>query len=143
MRSLSTYLTISIISFYFTGYVVAQQILTPPTGEMLIDGVATNSPGLSVPLESPAYNDIRGNEILEVLSHIPAAERRTRGPHEVALFASISPSVVLISTNDAIGSGSVISGGLILTNWHVVGDASFVGILYKPAKIDDPARASM
>jgi S1-C subfamily serine protease len=143
MRSLPTYLRISIISFYFTGYAAAQQILSPPTGEMLTEGIAINAPGLSVPLESPAYNDITGKEVFGVLSDIPATERRTRGPHEVALFASISPSVVLISTNNAMGSGSVISGGLILTNWHVVGDASFVGILYKPAKIDDAARANM
>ena len=69
----------------------------------------------------------------ETLRRIPATERRTRGPHEIALFRNLSPSVVRVVTNEGSGSGSIISGGLILTNWHVVGDNKVVGVIFKPS----------
>jgi hypothetical protein len=37
----------------------------------------------------------------------------------------------------------VISDGLILTNYHVVGDAAFVGVLYKPIAGGEPEKANM
>jgi S1-C subfamily serine protease len=37
----------------------------------------------------------------------------------------------------------VISDGLILTNYHVVGDAPFVAVLYKPVAGGEPERANM
>ena len=48
----------------------------------------------------------------------PAATRSARG---IAVYRAASPSVVLIVTEEAIGSGSLVdASGLILTNWHVV-----------------------
>jgi S1-C subfamily serine protease len=63
----------------------------------------------------------------------PSLTPRVRGAKEIALFRDISPSVVLIVTKDGLGSGSAVSAGDILTNWHVVGDYKQVGIIYKPA----------
>ena len=57
-----------------------------------------------------------------------------RGAKEADVYRRIAPSVVLVETNDAIGSGSVIStDGEIITNWHVVKGYSKVGIVFKPA----------
>jgi len=58
---------------------------------------------------------------------------KTRGVKDAALFKSISPSVVLIVSDDSLGSGSLISDkGEILTNLHVVGNNQEVGVIYKP-----------
>lgn len=59
----------------------------------------------------------------------------TRSARDASLFKVVAPSVVLITTRDSIGSGSLInSNGEILTNWHVVGANKEVGVIFKPAR---------
>jgi len=59
----------------------------------------------------------------------------TRGVKEVHLFKKASPAVVLVLTKDGIGSGSLLTAsGLILTNWHVVGDHNNVQVAFMPSK---------
>lgn len=59
----------------------------------------------------------------------------TRSSKGVAVYKSSSASVVLVLTNDSVGSGSLIdASGLILTNRHVVGVATDVVVVFKPAK---------
>ena len=58
-----------------------------------------------------------------------------RGLKDAALFRAQAPSVVLIMTEDSLGSGSLISSdGHILTNKHVVGESKTVGVFFKPDK---------
>jgi S1-C subfamily serine protease len=58
---------------------------------------------------------------------------KTRGAADAILYKKWSPSVVLIVTDDALGSGAVISAdGKIITNWHVVKNSQTVGIIFKP-----------
>jgi S1-C subfamily serine protease len=65
----------------------------------------------------------------------PDSLSKTRGVKDAALFKSISPSVVLIVSNDSLGTGSMInSRGEILTNWHVVGENKEVGVIFKPER---------
>ena len=65
----------------------------------------------------------------------PDVASNARGVKDAALFKSVSPSVVLILSKDGSGSGSIIgSQGQILTNWHVVGNNSEVGVILKPSK---------
>ena len=58
---------------------------------------------------------------------------RTRGPQDVSLFRNAAPSVVLILTNDGLGSGSLLKDNTILTNQHVVGNQRQVTVVFKPA----------
>ena len=62
----------------------------------------------------------------------------TRGAKEIGIYRAAAPSVVLIATEKALGSGSYLGDGLILTNWHVVQGASAVGVLFKPTQEGDP-----
>ncbi len=62
-------------------------------------------------------------------------QAKSRGPKEVALFKAVSPAVVLITTEDSLGTGSLISSkGEVLTNWHVVGSNKEVGVIFKPER---------
>ena len=63
----------------------------------------------------------------------------TRGASDVSLFKSAANSVVLILTQSGLGSGSVIADNFILTNHHVVGDASVVTVVFKPSSVSDKA----
>jgi len=57
----------------------------------------------------------------------------TRGAKDAAVYASVSPSVVLIVAKDKFGTGTVVSSnGDILTNWHVVGTHRQVAVIFKP-----------
>lgn len=59
----------------------------------------------------------------------------SRSAIDANLYRNISPSVVLILTKAASGSGSVISkDGLILTNYHVVENFKDVAVVFKPFK---------
>lgn len=72
---------------------------------------------------------------LRNLDSKPDSISKTRSVKDAALFKSISPSVVLIVSNDSLGSGSLVnSRGEILTNWHVVGGNKEVGVIFKPQR---------
>jgi len=59
----------------------------------------------------------------------------TRSIRDAALYRRVSPSVVLIITNSALGSGSLITrDGQIITNYHVVKGATNVGVIFKPTR---------
>jgi S1-C subfamily serine protease len=63
----------------------------------------------------------------------PDARSQTRGPRDAQLYRVASPSVVLVVSESGIGSGALIgASGEIVTNWHVVGSAKEVGVIFKP-----------
>jgi S1-C subfamily serine protease len=66
------------------------------------------------------------------LKEFKTNERTTRGARNVAIFRDAAPAVVLVVTNDGIGSGSLLDNGTILTNWHVVSGNKQVNVIFKP-----------
>ena len=74
---------------------------------------------------SKALQNVKRNITLE----------ETRGVGGIQVYKEASPSVVLILTNEGLGSGSVIDKqGHVLTNWHVVQGYSKVAVVFKPKK---------
>jgi S1-C subfamily serine protease len=58
----------------------------------------------------------------------------TRSPGGSKLYRDTSNGVVLVGTNDMVGSGVVLSNrGLVVTNWHVVEKGPPVKIVFKQA----------
>jgi S1-C subfamily serine protease len=64
----------------------------------------------------------------------PQEGAATRGAADTRIYQAASSAVVLIVTDEALGSGVLISpDGRIVTNLHVVGDHDEVGVIFKPA----------
>jgi len=105
------------------------QIKSPDVGEVsgLLRGMATTS--LSN-LAQKQFSD---------------AGVRTRSAKDAEIYRVASPSVVLIVTNDSLGSGSIIgNAGEIITNWHVIRGYKEVAVLLKPtAEGQEPSREDM
>lgn len=105
--------------------------------------------------ESAVNRDIADNAVLmrqglalremnAVLENVERSEAlTTRGAADAKLYSKVAPAVVMVVTEDGIGSGSVISeNGLVLTNWHVIEGFAFVGIVFKPESPGTDVRAS-
>jgi S1-C subfamily serine protease len=94
---------------------------------------ATVSGMPDVAIDDVSFDGLSGKRAAEILRRVqddvPLA---TRGPREVQLFRNAARSVVLVVTDDGIGSGAVLDQATVLTNWHVVGANREVGLVFKP-----------
>ena len=61
-----------------------------------------------------------------------AADGNPETLDSASLFRKISPAVVLLISDDSFGSGSIVNGTDILTNWHVVGENKRLLVAFKP-----------
>jgi hypothetical protein len=90
----------------------AQQPLQMPSAELSIPGAAQKSP-LPVPaVGSTAFTGLRRAEALTM--RFEDSVPRTRGAQDISLFRDDAPSVVLIMTKEALGSGSLLQDNVIL-----------------------------
>jgi S1-C subfamily serine protease len=76
---------------------------------------------------------IPGRAVAKAVSALTPDVGATRGAADTRVYQAASPAVVLVITEDGLGSGAIIStDGKIITNLHVVGDADEVGVVFKP-----------
>jgi S1-C subfamily serine protease len=109
----------------------AQQPLLVPSAELSIPGAAQKSP-LPVPaIGSTAFTGLRRAEALTM--RFEDSVPRTRGAQDISLFRDDAPSVVLIMTKEALGSGSLLQDNVILTNFHVIDHKKEVTVVFKPS----------
>ena len=68
----------------------------------------------------------------EQLSKVPP-EPPTFSSEGASLFRRLADGVVLVLTNEGLGTGSVLdANGTIITNWHVVKGYQTVGVVFRP-----------
>jgi S1-C subfamily serine protease len=96
-----------------------------------------SSPVVNLPAEQleDVADDLPLTELMRI-SKLPITEvlPQTRSAKDAQVYRTVSPSVVMIVTKSALGSGSLIgSAGEVLTNFHVVKGHSDVGVVFKPA----------
>lgn len=109
-----------------------------PASEMTDRAILSNTQShsfLSSDIERLDFQLANTSNYVSVLTSLkPDPKGLLRGVKEVKLYKAMSPSVVLITNGEGLGSGSVISkDGKVLTNYHVVGDHETVGVFFKPA----------
>ncbi len=96
----------------------AQQPSHLPSPELAIPGAAQKSPISAPPIDASAYANL--NTVEALATQFKDAIPHTRSGQDVIIFRQAAPSVVLILTKDASGSGSLLQGTVILTSLHVV-----------------------
>jgi S1-C subfamily serine protease len=69
----------------------------------------------------------------------------TRGVKDAGIYRVTSPSVVLIVTDEGLGTGVIItSSGEVLTDWHVIKGHTDVAVFFKPTvEGQEPTREDM
>ena len=108
----------------------AQQPLHFPSPELAIPGVAEKSPIGAPTIDLSEFSALSTAEAFA--TQFKDAIPRTRSAQDQVLFRQAAPSVVLILTKDASGSGSLLQGNLVLTSLHVVGHNREVTVVFKP-----------
>jgi S1-C subfamily serine protease len=110
----------------------AQQPSQIPRPELSMPGVSQKSSTRFPTVSSSAYADF-SNAKARSTQFKDEVVSRTRSLQDISLFHQAAPSVVLILVKDALGSGSLLSNNIILTNLHVVDHNREVTVVFKPA----------
>jgi S1-C subfamily serine protease len=120
----------------------AQESVQFPTLEIPKSAVAEEIPkDVTLPRDTPNVDTLSSPLIGRALvSLYKDSVPRTRGTQDISLFRKDAPSVVLILTNDALGSGSLLKDNTILTNRHVVANGRQVTVVFKPSDPSGKAR---
>jgi len=88
-----------------------------------------------LPIANAATDDLPVHRAGEALRKVTSAARlSTRGAKEAKIYRAWSGSVVLIVTDDGLGSGVLVGPNTIVTNVHVVEGFQDVAIIFKPSE---------
>jgi S1-C subfamily serine protease len=117
---------------------VALNTTMPEIG--LANGFDDNSRGSGV--GNPLPDDTSFEQFGKILGAFSEPQKAMRGAQEIATYRKAAPAVVLIKTNDASGSGVMLSNGLVLTNRHVVEGVGTVQIFFKPNEVNQTTEAT-
>ena len=113
---------------------------TPPSIPTNLATASAQKSPISAPTIDPsAFANLSTVEALA--TKFKNAIPHTRSAQDVTLFRQAAPSVVLIRTKDATGSGSLLQGNVILTSLHVVDHNREVTVVFKPANPNGNANA--
>lgn len=110
-----------------------EQSLTPPAGAASAP-IGSMRPEVARSADTALSDSLVLHGYSRGLRNLDTATPHLRGTREVAVYAQVSPAVVLILNGDSLGSGTLIDErGLIVTNYHVVQGSAHVGVIFKPA----------
>lgn len=134
MRRSLVCLIIFCSAFFLLNPTLAQENLTLPNSQMASPGAPKKIPDVSLSAEDLNTNSEIFSSLYakQALAPLKDAIPRVRGVKDVALFKKAAPSVVLILTKGGLGSGSLLSKNVILTNAHVVRNQRQVIVVFKP-----------
>jgi S1-C subfamily serine protease len=123
----------------FSNFVYAKEAIYKQTPSQSLSGTSSESSTYKIntnDISSLTSNDFPFAQSTKILGKTIISEgSASRSAIDASLYKNIAPSVVLILTKVASGSGSVISkDGLILTNYHVIENFKDVAVVFKPLK---------
>lgn len=121
----------------FTGVNAGADDATPLAETVPKPGVegAVNAPAFAGDVPQPG--DVNPKRIESALAGLAAPQPDVAasigGSHSSQLYRTLAPLVVLVVTDDGLGSGSIISAsGYVITNDHVIHGYDTVGVILKP-----------
>lgn len=95
------------------------------SAQIVVKGVSGTESSKGGTMVAKRLKNLAKNSLLE--------ETRAMGGSQV--YKAVAPAVVLVGTEEGIGSGSVLDkSGHVLTNWHVVKGYERVVVFFKPEK---------
>jgi len=117
---------------------LAEKLPAPPSSlpkEMETQGAPLKTALKPIAPLTGIDTDIPTTQLLEIAQQpVQESATSTRSAKDAEIYRTLSPSVVEVRTQDALGSGSLVStSGEIITNAHVVAGSTVVAIVFKPA----------
>jgi hypothetical protein len=106
------------------------------------------APEIPLKMIAAMINTLRQNRIFEqrIASALLKMDKnlileRTRGRKDIEVYRKAAPAVVLVLTEDKMGSGAIIDReGHVITNWHVIDPSPFAVVFFKPKSGDEITR---
>src|SRR4051812_7133135 len=106
-------------------WILTMLMLAASAAQAALPVAHMQQPGKSGKFNGPAVTlpgrSVSGKAAGAALQHRAPDTQTARGGAESALYSRAAPAVVLIVTDEGLGSGSLISkDGLIITSYHVI-----------------------
>jgi S1-C subfamily serine protease len=130
--------------FALVTFILASSISAHAQSELNPGDFVLPAPGTTALFPTQGIPQVSGSDIRSsvaassaFLKEYTSNVHATRNARDITVYRDAAPAVVLVITEDGLGSGSLLENGTILTNWHVVKGYRQVNVIFKPA---DPFR---